>query len=175
MDLLDEEFDQPDRLRHPEYGRAWDCRVLDTWLADVTAPDHGFTPAMRHRAARAAESFLRENLDRPVSIAELCLVTGVPKRTLLLGFTDSFGIPPLDFHRRLRLNAARRHLAGSRTGETTVTDTALRWGFDHFGRFSVDYRRMFGESPIATLRGPGRVQSHVPVGIPPVRRTIGHS
>jgi AraC-like DNA-binding protein len=175
MDLLDEGFDQPDRLRHPEHGRAWDYRVVDTWLADVMAPDPGFTPAMRHRAAREADSFLRENLDRPVSIAELCLVTGVPKRTLMLGFSDSFGISPLDFHRRLRLNAARRDLAVSLPGETTVTAAALRWGFDHFGRFSVDYRRMFGESPIATLRGLGRVQSHVPVGIPPVRRTIGHS
>jgi AraC family transcriptional regulator, ethanolamine operon transcriptional activator len=159
MDLLDEGFDQPDRLRHPEHGRAWDYRVLDTWLADVTAPDPGFTPAMRHLAAREAESFLRENLDRPVSIAELCVVTGVPKRTLMLGFADSFGMPPLAFHRRLRLNAARRDLAGSRPGEATVTDVALHWGFDHFGRFSIDYRRMFGESPIATLRGSSRTRS----------------
>jgi AraC family ethanolamine operon transcriptional activator len=106
---------------------------------------------MRHRAAPEAESFLRENLDRPVSIAELCLVTGVPKHTLMLGFTDSFGMPPLAFHRRLRLNAARRDLAGSRPGEATVTDVALRRGFDHLSRFSVDYRRMFGQSAIATL------------------------
>jgi AraC family ethanolamine operon transcriptional activator len=159
MDLLDEGFDQSDRLSHPEHGRAWDYRVLDAWLADVTVPDPGFTPAVRHRAAREAESFLRENLDRPVSIAELCLVTGVPKRTLMLGFADSFGMPPLAFHRRMRLNAARRDLAGSRPGEATVTDVALRWGFDHFGRFSIDYRRMFGESPIATLRGSGRTRS----------------
>jgi AraC family ethanolamine operon transcriptional activator len=175
MYLLDEAFDQPDRLRHPDHGRAWEYRVLDAWLADVVAPDPGFTPAMRHRAAREAESFLRENLDRPVSIAELCLLTGAPKRTLMLGFTDSFGMPPLTLHRRLRLNAVRRDLADSRPGETTVTDAALRWGFDHFGRFSVDYHRMFGESPIATLRGPGRVRSHAPVGIPLVRRTIRHS
>jgi AraC-like DNA-binding protein len=153
LNLLKQEFDAPDRLRHPEYGRAWEYRVLDAWLADVVAPDPGFTPAMRHRAARQAESFLRENLDRPVSVAELCLVTGVPKRTLMLGFTDSFGMPPLAFHRRLRLNAARRDLVGSRPGDGTVTDVALRRGFEHFGRFSVDYRQMFGESPIATLRG----------------------
>jgi AraC family ethanolamine operon transcriptional activator len=153
LNLLEQEFDAPESLSHPEHGRAWEYRVLDAWLADVAAPDPGFTPAMRHRAARQAESFLRENLDRPVSIAELCLVTGVPKRTLILGFTDSFGMPPLAFHRRLRLNAARRELAGSRPGETTVTDVALRRGFEHFGRFSVDYRQMFGESPIATLRG----------------------
>jgi AraC family ethanolamine operon transcriptional activator len=53
----------------------------------------------------------------------------------------------------MRLNAARRDLVRAGAGETSVTTTALRWGFGHFGRFSVDYRRMFGESPIATLRG----------------------
>jgi AraC family ethanolamine operon transcriptional activator len=161
---LGERFDEPDRLRHPESGRAWEYLVLDAWLSDVAAPDPGFTPTMRRWAARRAESFLRANLDRPVSIAELCLETGVPKRTLMLGFSDSFGLPPLAFHKRLRLNAARRDLAGSGPGETTVTDVALRRGFDHFGRFSVDYRQMFGESPIATLRAPGRAESHPLVG-----------
>jgi AraC family ethanolamine operon transcriptional activator len=153
MSLLEEGFHQPGRLQDPAYGRAWEYQVLDAWLSDVAAPDPGFTPAMRHRAARQAEEYLSENLDRPVSIAELCLELGVPKRTLMLGFSDSFGIPPLAFHRRLRLNAARRDLVRSRPGETSVTEVALRWGFDHFGRFSVDYRRLFGESPIATLRG----------------------
>jgi AraC family transcriptional regulator, ethanolamine operon transcriptional activator len=153
FELLEQGMTQSARLSDPEYSRTWEFQVLDAWLADVAAPDVGFTPAMRHRAGREAEAFLRENLDRPVSVAELCLVTGVPKRTLMLGFSDCFGIPPLAFHKRLRLNASRRELAGARPGETTVTDVALRWGFDHFGRFSVDYRLMFGESPIDTLRG----------------------
>jgi len=34
----------------------------------------------------------------------------------------------------------------------TVTDIALRSGFLELGRFSVEYRQMFGESPSETLR-----------------------
>jgi AraC-like DNA-binding protein len=153
LGLLDQGITSPARLAHDDYGQAWEYQVLDAWLAAIAAPECGFAPAMRHRAARLAESFLRENLDRPVSVAELCVVTGVPKRTLMLGFSDCFGIAPLAFHKRLRLNAARRDLARSWPGETSVTKVALRWGFDHLGRFAVDYRRLFGESPVMTLRG----------------------
>lgn len=34
---------------------------------------------------------------------------------------------------------------------TTVTDIAVRWGFPHPGRFSVVYRRRFGEKTSQTL------------------------
>jgi AraC-like DNA-binding protein len=37
-------------------------------------------------------------------------------------------------------------------GEASVTDIALRWGFNHLGRFSQLYRERYGEKPLATLR-----------------------
>jgi AraC-like DNA-binding protein len=149
--LLDEGFTQSDRLSDPVYCRSWEYRVLNVWLADVIAPDPGASPTSRHRAARHAETFLRENLDRPISVSELCLETGVAKRTLMLGFQEAFGISPLAYHRRLRLNGARRELFRSSPRDVTVAQVALRWGFDHFGRFSVDYHRLFGETPTTTL------------------------
>ena len=36
--------------------------------------------------------------------------------------------------------------------EGLVTDTALRFGFGHLGRFSADYRQALGERPSETLR-----------------------
>jgi transcriptional regulator GlxA family with amidase domain len=97
-------------------------------------------------------SLLRDNPDRSISVGELCLETGVPKRTLMLSFQKAFGISPLAYHRRLRLNRARRELFRSSTRDVTVAQVAFRWGFDHFGRFSVDYHNLFGETPTTTLR-----------------------
>jgi AraC-like DNA-binding protein len=37
-------------------------------------------------------------------------------------------------------------------GRGSVTDTALACGFEHFGRFSEAYRKLFGERPSQTLR-----------------------
>jgi AraC-like DNA-binding protein len=150
--LLEEGFTQSDRLCEPDYCRNWEYRVLDAWLAQVIAPDPGASPTSRHRAARHAETFMRANPDRPISVGELCLETGVAKRTLMLGFQEAFGISPLAHHRRLRLNEARRDLFRSSHREVTVAQVALRWGFDHFGRFSVDYHNLFGETPTTTLR-----------------------
>ena len=41
-----------------------------------------------------------------------------------------------------------------RTGEKrgTISDLAMSWGFTHMGRFSVEYRRHFGETPSETLK-----------------------
>ena len=151
--LLDEAFTHSERLSEPDYCRNWEYRVLDAWLAQVVAPDPGASPSWRHRAAQHAETYLRENPDRPISVGELCLETGVPKRTLMLGFHEAFGISPGAYHRRLRLNAARRDLSRSLPRDVTVAQVALRWGFEHFGRFSVDYHCLFGETPTTTLRG----------------------
>ena len=35
---------------------------------------------------------------------------------------------------------------------SNVASVALRWGFEHMGRFANQYRRAFGETPSQTLR-----------------------
>jgi AraC-like DNA-binding protein len=47
----------------------------------------------------------------------------------------------------------REELKASGPDSVTVTQVAGRWGFVHLGRFASAYRRKFGESPSATLRG----------------------
>ena len=48
-------------------------------------------------------------------------------------------------------------------GAETVTDAAMRFGFRELGRFAVDYRAAFGESPSETLRrASGLVQPNGP-------------
>jgi adenylate cyclase len=60
-------------------------------------------------------------------------------------------VSPLEYWRRHRLAAAREDLLKA-ASDASVTAIASRFGFDHFGRFSQQYRRCFGEPPSATLR-----------------------
>jgi AraC family ethanolamine operon transcriptional activator len=113
--------------------------------AEIIEPVHS-----RARIARAVLSLLRERLDDPPSITELCILVGARERTLYLSCVEAFGRPPATLLAELRLNAAHRALSHP-VRETTVTAVAALFGFSHFGRFAAIYRRQFGELPSATF------------------------
>ncbi len=98
-----------------------------------------------------AEDFLCANLETPVTRDRLAEESGVSMRTLSRSFQKRYGIGPIGFLKQRRLDAAYRTLLGAEADTTTVTDTALRYGFVHMGKFSIDYREAFWESPSTTL------------------------
>ena len=100
---------------------------------------------------RRALDYMREQLSRPITAADLVRACGVPERTLHKHFVAFVGRPPLAHLREVRLAAAREALLAPGSGTTSVTEVAARLGFVHFGRFAADYRRRFGEPPSATL------------------------
>ncbi len=55
---------------------------------------------------------------------------------------------PLDYSRDIRLDFARAALIEG----AGVTETALEFGFLHFGRFAQSYAARFGEKPSVTVR-----------------------
>jgi AraC family ethanolamine operon transcriptional activator len=86
--------------------------------------------------------------EAPISVAELCRHLGVSRRTLQYCFTNMLGTSPVVYLRTERLNNVRRML---RTANS-VTEAAAHWGFWHFGHFSQEYKRMFGELPSTTFK-----------------------
>jgi AraC family transcriptional regulator, ethanolamine operon transcriptional activator len=118
-------------------------------------PSKAEGPRRRRALALRAEAWLRQNLADPPTIADLCRALGVSERTLHEAFREHMGTTPKAYLKTLRLNAARHDLV-TKAPTTRVTDVALDWGFVHFGWFSQDYRRLFGETPSQTLQR-GRV------------------
>ncbi len=93
------------------------------------------------------------NLDeRRPYLSELCAAANVSERTLQNAFKNIMGMSPLTYLNRLRLHRARDELRKARSGFTTVTNVAMKWGFWHFGEFSRAYRNCFRELPSATLK-----------------------
>lgn len=104
-----------------------------------------------------AEEHLASRLSDSMSLAELADIAGVSVRTLSRGFLNRHGLGPMSFLKRRRMEAVQQALLGAERGETSITEIAMRYGFHHAGRFSVDYRREFGETPSTTLaRAPRR-------------------
>jgi len=105
-------------------------------------------PIAPRDVARALE-FMHEHLKQPIQLADLVRASGVAGRTLLKHFEDFEGASPMRYLRGLRMKRAHDELLSGRA--TSVARTARRWGFTHAGRFSLEYRKRFGEPPSASL------------------------
>jgi transcriptional regulator GlxA family with amidase domain len=100
---------------------------------------------------RRAIDYMQDNLRAPVSLVDIVAEAGVPGRTLFKHFRDFRGTSPMQYLRNARLEKAREALLGARHGDT-VTSVAMSLAFGHLGRFSLEYRRRFGEKPSETIR-----------------------
>ena len=103
------------------------------------------------RDVKRAIDYMHANLEAPVTIADISSTAGVAGRTLFKHFQDTRGVSPMQYLRNLRFEKAKQELLNAQAG-MSVTEIAARWGFGHLGRFAVEYRKRFGESPSETLR-----------------------
>ena len=101
--------------------------------------------------ARRARSYIENHIDETIRLEDLCSDVGVGLRTLQRCFSRHFQTSPVAYIQARRLNLARRELVSADPTGSTVTRIALDSGFNHLGRFSVDYHAHFGETPRQTL------------------------
>jgi AraC-like DNA-binding protein len=120
-------------------------------LAAQTDPGPVCEPAST-KAVSCIEDFLIAHVYEPVSRRDLVEIAGVSIRSLSRGFAKRHGVGPMKFLRQRRLEASYRELLGSDRDSITVTDVAMRLGFNHLGKFALEYKQAFGESPSQTLR-----------------------
>jgi AraC-like DNA-binding protein len=148
-----DEADSP--LLHPMTMAAFEQFIMTALL--LSQP-HNYSDALRRlekaiapRDVRRAVDYIESNLDQAITVADLVEVTGVAGRTLFMHFKHFKGASPMRYARNARLRKVRQALLRADAG-ASVTDIAMSAGFTHMGRFSVTYRRHFGESPSQTLR-----------------------
>jgi len=98
-----------------------------------------------------AEQLILAEINEPPQISALCLALAVSERTLRKAFHTIHGLPPCRRLRRLRLAGARAALQDADGELISVTEIATNFGFVELGRFSVEYRKLFGETPSQTL------------------------
>ena len=125
----------------------------------ILALEENFNGLSRHEyhavapiAIKRVEEYLLGHLSEPVSMADLTTVSGLPIRTLSRNFKKYFGTSPMQFLRARRFEAAHSELARGTLENHSVTETAMRYGFGHLGKFAGEYRQIFHELPSETLK-----------------------
>ena len=109
------------------------------------------TARHRGRIVRQMTDYLHARPNRPMELSDLCQLTGSSARSIAHACQAVLETSPIRYLKQLRLNQARILLREGNRDCTTVSECAHFAGFSHLGRFSADYRRMFGESPSQTL------------------------
>ncbi|WP_437311149.1 AraC family transcriptional regulator [Sorangium sp. So ce388] len=147
--------DELERPAPSPFVRPRFCDVLLTAL--VTIPRHAGShllelapPRVAPAVVRRAEEYIAMHAGEAITLADVVAAAGAPARSLQAAFRAARGVTPMGFLKIRRLELAR-HMLLAALPETTVADVAGAMGFHSAGRFSVDYRKHFRESPSETL------------------------
>ena len=121
------------------------------FLTVHTLVQHGRLPALRTRGnddarVRWTRTFLRENLHRPLSLAEIAAEAGLSRYHFLRLFQRQTGETPHRYLTRLRIERARHELEH---GSAAITEIASRCGFANPASFATAFRQQTGSSPSA--------------------------
>jgi len=125
-------------------GTGFEPCQTDGGLTEPIQPIQRYRQIVNH-----FEQVARANLGAFVQVADLSHIAGFNQRTLLRAFREVCGIGPYRYLQHLRLSEVKRVLLSE---EVTVTQAAMRFGFVELGRFGVQYKKIFGETPSETRR-----------------------
>ena len=146
--------DAPEILAHPEAARGAEQSLVDAMVGCLGGAEAG-ADRLAHQwhglVMRRFWGALQDSPDQAVYIPDLCAAIGVSTRTLRVCCQEHLGMSPCKYLVLRRLHLARRALLRSGPASERVTDIAMQFGFWQLGRFAVEYRSLFGESPSATL------------------------
>ena len=107
--------------------------------------------ARRHRDILARfEELLEPEL--PPTVSAIGAAIGVSQRLLRECCRKNLGMDPSRYRRLRGMQRARRALRRENPDTASVSAIAHRYGFRDLGRFAVNYRGLYGESPSTTLR-----------------------
>lgn len=127
--------------------------ILTMALTPATPPRH----IRNHRVEFRRRAMVRRALDRlpdhgMARVTDLSDAAGVEERTLRRAFHSVFRTPPLRYLKLRQLNQVNAALSDAAARGQLVTDILTRHGVTEFGRFSTEYRALFGETPSETIR-----------------------
>jgi AraC-like DNA-binding protein len=149
----------PDILAPPAVAESMEQTLIGAMISCLS--DHSTTqanpvPARHAKIIKNFEDYLAARRYEAVHLPEICAEIGVSERTLRACCQERFGMGPIRYLWLRRMHLARRALLRADPMTSSVTSTATGYGFWELGRFSVEYRALFGESPRDTLHGIGR-------------------
>lgn len=98
------------------------------------------------------DRYISDNIKEDISADDLAQLIKVSKRTVYGIFSRYKSVTPNHYIKQKKLLTIHRIIQINSKDFRNITEIALDHGFMHLGRFSNDYRKMFGELPSETYK-----------------------
>lgn len=131
-------------------------QALNHYIAgdkDVARARKPITLVEKERRLCQAFELINDQLQTGVDLEKVAMDSGMSLRNFYYLLKKYTGMTPYNYCRARRLVKARESLICRHHEDPVVANHALRWGFNHAGRFSSYYHDHFGEYPSETLQG----------------------
>jgi len=143
------------KMLAPMYLREIVYRLL--WSEQRTLLLESAAREVQGNAISAAISFMRQEMQRPLSVRDLARAVNMSESGFAHLFKATTGMPPLQFLKQLRLeHASKLLLCGS-----NVSEAADKVGYTSQSHFIAEFKRYFGESPKAYAQRLRKLQATV--------------
>lgn len=136
----------------------------------LLAQPHNYTEQLASKSApppphylTKARQFIHDNVREALTLEDIERAAGVSRFKLFEGFKEYFGCAPMGYVRKYRLECVRREILEDGSVRN-ISSAAMSWGISHLGRFSTEYKALFGESPSDTLKRAASKPTGKPTG-----------
>ncbi|TAX84888.1 AraC family transcriptional regulator [Rhizobium leguminosarum] len=138
-----------DNLYADTLATALALRLVEAGSGSARPVDSG--RALSPRQKRLLADYIEDNLDTPLSLADLAGLAGLSLSHLKTRFRNSFGMPPHQYVMHRRISRAEALI---RSSSLPLSQIALEAGFAHQSHMANSMKRLVGVSPgtIARLR-----------------------
>ena len=139
-----------------QHARAKQLQVIEASLLGIlhgilrasVSERHGFSERTEKVMSKVLECLQR---DSQIHVLALAQAAGVSERTLHRAFKKYFHIGPKRYSKIRQLNLVRRAIRQNHAASANVTGILTEHGVTEFGRFAIEYKALFHESPAETL------------------------
>ena len=120
------------------------CHLLRVHASEVHQPGPGFRRGLLPWQVRRVTAYMREHLDRDITLAELAGLLNLSRFHFCTAFRLATGQTPHDWLRDRRIERARELL---RNPQLRITEIALAVGYSTPSAFTASFRKVTGMTP----------------------------
>ncbi|SDD44837.1 GlxA family transcriptional regulator [Ruegeria marina] len=143
-------FDLVLHLVGRDHGQLLALEVAQLFMTRDSARSHGTPAAVGQRSVNKAVMLMQDNLERPLTIAEIARRAGCTQKTLEARMLAELDASPQAVYRRLRLNLARKLVTET---DQPVSEIAGRCGYENASAMTRAFRAEFGQPPRSLRNG----------------------